>query len=290
MSQLLSAQLSANGKILELSTPKIMGVLNVTPDSFSDGGRFTATDAALRHVDEMMAWGVDIIDIGAESTRPNATPVSDELELSRLTPIVREIKKTYPNLWLSIDTSSPVVMEQMAHLGADIWNDVRGLRRAGAVEMASRLDLPVVIMHSRGEPDTMNELAVYDDVVHDVVSELGVSVQNALNAGVKRENIIIDVGMGFAKNHEHHAVLMQSLDKIIGHFNLPMLFGVSRKRFLGEILGQFPSAQNHTPTDRDMIGAVAHLLAIQQGASIVRVHDVASMAQAVKMWQIIQNR
>ncbi|WFF39311.1 dihydropteroate synthase [Moraxella nasibovis] len=289
MSQLLSAQLSANGKTLELSTPKIMGVLNVTPDSFSDGGRFTAIDTALRHVDEMMAWGVDIIDIGAESTRPNAAPVSDELELARLTPIVRELKKTHPNLWLSIDTSSPVVMEQMANLGADIWNDVRGLRRAGAVEMASRLDLPVVIMHSRGEPDTMNELAVYDDVVRDVVGELGASVQNALNAGVKRENIIIDVGMGFAKNHEHHVALMKNLDKIQAYFNLPMLFGVSRKRFLGEILGQFPPAQNHTPTDRDMIGAVAHLLAIQKGANIVRVHDAASMAQALKMWQITQN-
>ncbi|STZ55411.1 Dihydropteroate synthase [Moraxella lacunata] len=165
--------LSANGKILNLSKPRIMGILNVTPDSFSDGGEFTATHTAFARVDEMIQQGVDIIDIGAESTRPNATPVTDELELARLTPIVTEIKKTYPNLWLSIDTSSPIVMEAMADLGADIWNDVRGLKRTGAAQMAADLGLPVVIMHARGEPATMDKMAVYDEVLEEVSAELG---------------------------------------------------------------------------------------------------------------------
>lgn len=279
--------LHTNRKTLALSTPAIMGVLNVTPDSFSDGGRFVHIDTALAHVEQMNQWGVDIIDVGAESTRPYASDVSDKEELVRLTPIIKEIRNHFPNLLLSIDTSSPAVIEQMVDLGVDIWNDVRGLRRDGAVEMASRLALPVVIMHSRGEPSNMNNLTNYSNVVEDVITELSHHINRAMNAGVQRENIIIDVGMGFAKNYSHHVALMANLDKIITHFNLPMLFGVSRKRFLGEILNNFEPMTQHQPTDRDMIGMVAHLLAVQKGANIVRVHDVASMAQALKIWQII---
>lgn len=284
--------LSTNAKTLNLSTPKIMGILNVTPDSFSDGGRFDTLDNALSHVDEMLSWGVDIIDIGGESTRPNAPAVDSDTELGRVVPVVDAIRARFGDeIWLSLDTSNPAVMEQGIRAGADIVNDVRGLRGVGAREMVASLDCPVVIMHSRGEPDTMtrtmNDLATYADVVAEVVSELGADVQNALNAGVKREHIIIDVGMGFAKNYEHHVALMKRLGDIQAHFDLPMLFGVSRKRFLGEILGQFTPAHNHTPTDRDVVGAVAHLLAIQQGANIVRVHDVAMMAQAIKMWQMV---
>lgn len=289
---MMTFQLHSHAKILDLSTPKIMGILNVTPDSFSDGGRFDTVDNALRHVDEMMSWGVDIIDIGGESTRPNAPLVDTDTELSRVLPVIGAIRERFgDDVWLSLDTSNPVVMEQGMQAGADIVNDVRGLRVAGACDVVASLDCPVVIMHSRGEPDvmttTMNDLATYTDVVGEVASELEQCVQNALNAGVKRSNIIIDVGMGFAKNHDHHVALMQNLDKIQAHFNLPMLFGVSRKRFLGEILSTFPSACNHIPTDRDMMGTVAHLLAIQQGANIVRVHDVAMMAQAIKMWQMV---
>lgn len=282
-----------NNKTLSLSTPKIMGVLNVTPDSFSDGGRFNSIDTALRHADEMIRWGVDIIDIGGESTRPNALSVATNTELDRVIPVVKALRSEFgKDIWLSLDTSNPAVMEQGICVGADMVNDVRGLRRDGACDVIAHLDCPVVIMHSRGEPDTMtqtmNSLANYDDVVREVMSELDRDIQNALNAGVRRENIVIDVGMGFAKNHAHHIALMQNLDKIQAHFNLPMLFGVSRKRFLGDILSTFPIAQDHTPTDRDVIGTVAHLLAIQKGASIVRVHDVAHMAQAIKMWQTIK--
>lgn len=281
--------LKYHNKALDLSASKIMGVLNVTPDSFSDGGRFNTPDNALRHADEMMRWGVDIIDIGGESTRPNAPSVATETELDRVIPVVQTLRAEFgDDVWLSLDTSNPAVMEQGIRAGADMVNDVRGLRQDGACDVVACLDCPVVIMHSRGEPDTMNDLAVYDDVVSDVISELHTTVHNALNAGVRRENIVIDVGMGFAKNHAHHVALMQSLDSIITHFDLPMLFGVSRKRFLGEILDAFTLTQNHSPSDRDIIGTVAHLLAIQKGVSIVRVHDVAYMAQAIKMWQTVK--
>lgn len=282
-----------NNKTLSLSTPKIMGVLNVTPDSFSDGGRFNTRDTALRHADEMIRWGVDIIDIGGESTRPNAPSVTTETELDRVVPVAEALRAEFgDDIWLSLDTSNPTVMEQGIRAGADMVNDVRGLRQDGACNVVARLDCPVVIMHSRGEPDAMtqmmNSLANYDDVVRDVIGELDKDVKNALNAGVRRENIVIDMGMGFAKNHAHHIMLMKNLDNIIAHFGLPMLFGVSRKRFLGEILSTFAPAQDHTPIDRDMIGTVAHLLAIQKGVSIVRVHDVAHMAQAIKMWQTLK--
>lgn len=261
--------LSANGKILNLSKPRIMGILNVTPDSFSDGGQFTATHTALARVDEMLRQGADIIDIGAESTRPNATPVTDDLELARLTPIVREIKKTYPNLWLSIDTSSPAVMAQMADLGADIWNDVRGLQRAGACDMASRLALPVVLMHSRGEPATMNKMAVYDDVLAEVLAELGGLVDKALRAGVRRENIVLDVGMGFAKEYGHHIDIVKHLGEF-GKLGYPMLFGVSRKRFVGEILAGsgIETLANNNPAERDTASTALALFALAQGRAL----------------------
>lgn len=280
-------------KILDLSTPKIMGVLNVTPDSFSDGGRFNTPDNALYHVQQMLDWGVDIIDVGGESTRPNAPKVSTDEELSRVIPVVQAICANFgDDVWLSLDTSCPVVIKEGIHAGADMVNDVRGLTRKGAAQMVASLGCPVVIMHSRGKPDEMTKimdgLTDYTDVVGQVIDELESRVDYAINAGVMRENIVIDVGMGFAKNHAHHITLMRHLDVIINHFNLPMLFGVSRKRFLGEILNGFSAMQAHTPTDRDLLGTVAHLLAIQKGANIVRVHDVAQMAQAIKMWQLIQ--
>ncbi|STY93504.1 dihydropteroate synthase [Moraxella bovis] len=283
--------LSANGKILNLSKPRIMGILNVTPDSFSDGGQFTATHTALARVDEMLRQGADIIDIGAESTRPNAAPVTDDLELARLTPIVREIKKTYPNLWLSIDTSSPAVMAQMADLGADIWNDVRGLQRAGACDMASRLALPVVLMHSRGEPLTMNKMAVYDDVLAEVLAELGGLVDKALRAGVRRENIVLDVGMGFAKEYGHHIDIVKHLGEF-GKLGYPMLFGVSRKRFVGEILAGsgIETLANNNPAERDTASTALALFALAQGAGIVRTHNVAQVAQSLAVWYAFADR
>lgn len=290
MSQRAIRQLHAHGKTLELSTPKVMGILNVTPDSFSDGGRYHGVDRAMAHVESMIADGVHIIDIGGESTRPNAATVSTDEELRRVVPVVQAIRQHFGDeIWLSVDTSNPQVMQAGVESGADIINDVRALRRDGAVQMAASLGVPVVLMHSRGEPDTMNELAVYTDVIREVIDELSHSIERAVSAGVAREQLVIDVGMGFAKTYEHHKVLMSQLDTFIEEFDLPMLFGVSRKRFLGEILQRtgLDSLQNHQPHDRDIIGAGMSLLAVQQGASIVRVHDVAKSVQMLSMWQQI---
>ena len=290
MSQRAIRQLHAHGKTLELSTPKVMGILNVTPDSFSDGGRYHGVDRAMAHVESMIADGVHIIDIGGESTRPNAAIVSTDEELRRVVPVVQAIRQHFGDeIWLSVDTSNPQVMQAGVESGADIINDVRALRRDGAVQMAASLGVPVVLMHSRGEPDTMNELTVYTDVIREVIDELSHSIERAVSAGVAREQLVIDVGMGFAKTYEHHKVLMTQLDTLIQEFDLPMLFGVSRKRFLGEILQRtgVDSLQNHQPHDRDVIGAGMSLLAVQQGASIVRVHDVAKSVQMLSMWQQI---
>ena len=290
MSQRAIRQLHAHGKTLELSTPKVMGILNVTPDSFSDGGRYYGVDRAMAHVESMIADGVHIIDIGGESTRPNAAIVSHDEELRRVVPVVQAIRQHFGDeIWLSVDTSNPQVMQAGVESGADIINDVRALRRDGAAQMAASLGVPVVLMHSRGEPDTMNELTVYTDVIREVIDELSHSIERAVSAVVAREQLVIDVGMGFAKTYEHHKVLMTQLDTFIEEFDLPMLFGVSRKRFLGEILQRtgVDSLQNHQPHDRDVIGAGMSLLAVQQGASIVRVHDVAKSVQMLSMWQQI---
>lgn len=239
----------------------------------------------------MIRQGADIIDIGAESTRPNALQVTDELELQRLTPIVSEIRKNFPDVWLSIDTSSPTVMEQMAGLGADLWNDVRGLKRDGAAQMASRLALPVVIMHSRGEPDTMNKMAVYDDVIAEVSAELSLMIDRAVQVGVRHDNIVIDVGMGFAKNFEQHVTIMQNLSQF-SELGYPMLYGVSRKRFVGEILANtnLPHLQDNIPTMRDTAGVALAVLAVAQGASIIRTHAVSETVEGLAAWWAISEK
>ena len=285
--------LNSRGKILDLSTPKVMGILNVTPDSFSDGGRFTNIDSILTHCQQMIDDGVDIIDIGGESTRPNASAVGSELELERVIPAVKAIRQAFgQEIWLSLDTSNPAVMEQGILAGADMINDVRALGRDGALAMAASLDVPVVLMHSRGEPDTMNDLAVYDNVIDDIKAELNNKIEQALNVGIKKSHLLVDVGMGFAKNFNHHHAIMQNLDELIAFFGLPMLFGVSRKRFLGELLqGTGVQAwQTHTPADRDVLGAGMSLLAVQAGAKIVRVHDVAKSVQLLSMWRQLQDK
>ena len=258
------------------------------------GGRFNHLDAALVHAEQMIAHGVDIIDIGGESTRPYAPKVSTDEELERVIPIIAAIRENFgEDLWLSVDTSDPAVMRQAMGAGADIVNDVRGLSRKGTCDVVANLGCPVVIMHSRGTPDTMtqtmNELASYNDVLTDVIAELQIRIDKAMDAGISQENIIIDIGMGFSKNYEHHIQIMQNLQKIIQHFQMPMLFGVSRKRFLGEVLTNsgLEYLKNHQPIERDNLGTLAHFIALQQGVHIVRVHDVKPMAQAVRLWQAL---
>ena len=284
---LASYSVTSRDKVLDLSQPHIMGILNVTPDSFSDGGQFNAIVKAVAHCQEMIAAGATIIDIGGESTRPNAEAVATNEEIKRVVPVVTAIRQQLGNdIWLSIDTSNPEVIQAAFEAGADIWNDVRALKREGAPEMASKLEIPVVLMHMRGEPTTMNNLAQYDDVIKDVSTELAARVDEVINHGVKRENIIIDPGFGFAKDYEHHLALLSQLTSL-QTLGLPMMFGISRKRFLAEVLANsgIEAVATTQPIERDTVGTTAAIFALQQGASIIRTHNVAMMQQAVALWQ-----
>ena len=274
-------------KVLDLSQPHIMGILNVTPDSFSDGGRFNAVDSALAHAREMIAAGASIIDIGGESTRPNAQAVATSDEIQRVVPVVKAIRQQLGDgIWLSIDTSNPAVMQAAFDVGADIWNDVRALKRDGAAELAVKLDIPVMLMHMRGEPTTMNNLAQYGDVIKEVSVELADRIDEVTSIGVKREKIIIDPGFGFAKDYDHHRALLSQLIRLQA-LGLPMMFGISRKRFLAEVLSKsgVEAVTTTQAIERDAVGTAAGLFALQQGASIIRTHNVAMMQQALALWQ-----
>lgn len=260
---------------LDLSQPHIMGILNVTPDSFSDGGLHHEKAAALHRARQMIDEGAAIIDIGGESTRPGAAPVSLQQELDRVLPVVEGLAND--EVILSIDTSSPEVIRHAVAAGAHIWNDVRGLKRSLALETAAALNVPVIIMHMRGEPDTMNQLAQYDDVTQEVIHELQVRIDVALQAGVLAQNIIIDPGFGFAKNTQHNLQLLNEFSELTT-LGYPILSGLSRKRFIGEALGGVETSER-------LIGSVmGHMLSIQQGASMVRTHDVKAMRDAIRVW------
>ncbi|MFC2993841.1 dihydropteroate synthase [Acinetobacter sichuanensis] len=261
---------------LDLSKPHVMGILNVTPDSFSDGGMHNEVEQAIAFAQQMIMDGATVIDVGGESTRPGASPVSIEEELQRVIPVVQALAKL--DVVISIDTSEPEVIKAAVQAGAHIWNDVRALTRPHALQVAADLDIPVIIMHMRGEPTTMNNLDQYQDVTTDVIYELKQRVADALDAGVKPENIMIDPGFGFAKNAQQNLKLLNELYKL-NEMGYPILSALSRKRFIGEALGG-ADAQNRA------VGSVtAHLMSIQQGACMVRAHDVKAMHEAILVWQ-----
>lgn len=264
---------------LDLSQPHVMGILNVTPDSFSDGGRHNHKEDAVARALEMMAEGATVIDIGGESTRPGAAVVEVEEEIRRVVPVVEELAKH--KVILSIDTSQPEVIRAAVEGGAHIWNDVRALTRPNALQTAAELNIPVIIMHMRGEPTTMNNLDQYEDVTKDVIHELSQRVQDALDVGVKAENIMIDPGFGFAKNAQQNLKLLQEFYKLT-EMGYPILSALSRKRFIGAVL------DGAEPQERAVGSATAHLLSIQQGACMVRAHDVKVTADAIKVWQAMQ--
>ncbi len=213
---------------LDLSQPHVMGILNVTPDSFSDGGKHNQLDQAVDHALSMIEQGATIIDIGGESTRPGASEVVVEEEVRRVVPVVEAL--SYHNVILSIDTSQPEVIRAAKAAGAHIWNDVRALTRPNALKTAVELDIPVVIMHMRGEPTTMNQLDQYTDVTLDVMQELQQRIDEALAAGVKKHNIIVDPGFGFAKNAQQNLKLLKEFWKL-NELGYPILSGLSRKTF-----------------------------------------------------------
>ena len=264
---------------LDLSQPHVMGILNVTPDSFSDGGWHNQKEDAVARALEMMAEGATVIDIGGESTRPGAAAVEVEEEIRRVVPVVEALSKH--NIILSIDTSQPEVIRAAVQAGAHIWNDVRALTRPNALQTAAELNIPVIIMHMRGEPTTMNNLDQYEDVTADVIRELSQRVQDALDVGVKAENIMIDPGFGFAKNAQQNLKLLQEFYKLT-EMGYPILSALSRKRFIGAVL------DGAEPQERAVGSATAHLLSIQQGACMVRAHDVKVTADAIKVWQAMQ--
>lgn len=274
-------------KTLNLSQPHIMGILNVTPDSFSDGGQFNNIEKAVARCQTMIEAGASIIDIGGESTRPNAQTIDTDEEVGRVIPVVEAIRTYFGNdIWLSIDTSNPIVMQDAFASGADIWNDVRALKRDGAANMAAKLDIPVMLMHMRGEPTTMNNLAHYNDVISEISTELLARIDEVTALGVKRDKIIIDPGFGFAKNYQHHCTLLTHFD-ILKALGFPIMFGVSRKRFLAEVLHKsgVKAVTQTQAIERDAAGIAAGLIALQQGASIIRTHNVAMMQQVVALWQ-----
>ena len=272
-------KLYANNKCLDLSFPQIMGILNFTPDSFSDSGQFFSLDKALFQVEKMLKEGATIIDIGGESTRPMAEEVSEAEELQRVIPLVEAVQKRF-ECWISVDTSKAIVMQEAAKVGMDLINDIRALREPGALEIAGQLNLPTCIMHMQGQPRTMQANPHYDDVVQDVYQFLSDRTQACLAAGIAEENIIWDMGFGFGKTVQHNYKLLQQLS----HFcesGYPVLVGLSRKSMIGAVLDK--------PVTERVVGSVAGaLIAAQNGATILRVHDVAATADALKVWQATQ--
>ena len=262
------------GRELDLSRCHVMGILNVTPDSFSDGGYFNSREAALVRARQMVSDGATFIDVGGESTRPGATEVSTQEELDRVCPVVEAIAKELDTV-ISVDTSNPVVMAETARLGAGLINDVRALQREGAPEVAAKAGIPVCIMHIQGEPDTMQDDPRYRNVRREVSSFLTERMRVAEQAGVRADNIILDPGFGFGKSVEHNYQLLATLEQlhILGH---PLLVGVSRKSMLGAVTGR-------DVNERLPASLAAATISAMKGASILRVHDVRETVDAVRI-------
>jgi dihydropteroate synthase len=261
-------------KVLDLTTPQVMGILNTTPDSFSDGGKYAAIEKALEHAEEMIRDGATIIDIGGESTRPGAPEVSLSDELDRVIPVVKALREK-SNVWISVDTSKPEVMKASIEAGADLINDIRALREPGALEVVAQADVPVCIMHMKGKPRTMQQAPEYDNFLQDVHTFIQERLDACMKAGIKRDNIILDPGFGFGKTLEHNYNLLANINSF-QQYNLPILTGLSRKTMLHRLLDKQP-IECLTPS---VVGAV---LCAQQGAHILRVHDVKETAEAVTM-------
>ena len=272
--------LSANGKVLDLRTPQIMGILNMTPDSFSDGGKFNHLDKAMGKVESMILSGATIIDVGGESTRPGAQDVSVNDEVERVIPLVRAIKKHF-DVWISLDTSKAAVMQEGVINGIDIINDIRALREPGALDVAVSSNLPVCIMHMQGQPRTMQQSPVYDDVLQDVCDFLEERINVCEKSGIDKKNIILDLGFGFGKSLEHNYHLLANLEKF-HQYGLPILAGMSRKSMISKLLEK-------TPAESVVGSVVCATIAAQKGAQIIRVHDVAETQDAMRVLNMINS-
>ena len=265
---------------LDLSTPRVMGIVNVTPDSFSDGGKFVATNLAIEHALKLAEEGADILDIGGESTRPNATPVSLQEELDRVIPVIEALVRQFKqnkqvNIPISIDTYKPQVMQAAIAAGASMINDVRALQEEGALEIAAKSNTGVCLMHMQGTPQTMQQNPQYHDVVNDVKAFLSARLQSSIHAGCRASNILLDPGFGFGKTREHNIKLLQNLESFTD-LGQPMLVGLSRKSVLGQVTGNDVDARLYA-------SIAASVLSAMKGAKILRVHDVRATVEALKV-------
>jgi dihydropteroate synthase len=272
-------QLDCAGRLLRLDVPRVMGIVNVTPDSFSDGGEHATVEAAIAHGLQLAEEGADLLDIGGESTRPGAQDVSVDEELRRVIPVIEALAKQTA-LPISIDTSKPEVMRTAVAAGAGMINDVYALRRDGALEAAAALGVPVVLMHMLGEPRSMQDAPQYDDVVADVHRFLAERIFAAEMAGIAKKNIVVDPGFGFGKTVAHNLALLAQLQRFT-ELGVPLLAGLSRKKTIGELTGR------SDPHDRIHGSVAAHLIAAQRGAMLLRVHDVAATVDALKVWNAV---
>jgi len=257
-----------------LNNVQVMGILNITPDSFSDGGKFAHFDSALRQVELMIENGVNIIDIGGESTRPGAVDVSEKDEIARVIPLLKAIKSRFDTC-VSIDTSKAVVMSEAITYGADMINDVRALQNQGCLDVIAQSDVSVCLMHMKGMPRTMQENPQYKNIIDDILSFFVQRIKNCEQKGIKKERLILDPGFGFGKTLEHNYQMLAQFS-LFKKLNLPLLAGTSRKSMLGHLLNR--------DVDQRLAGSLTTaIVAVQQGASIIRVHDVAETVDAIKI-------
>ncbi|WP_380179860.1 dihydropteroate synthase [Kalamiella sp. sgz302252] len=267
-------KLYARDAVLDLTHPHVMGILNVTPDSFSDGGRHNDLVQALTHANAMINAGATIIDIGGESTRPGADEVSVEQELERVIPVVEAISQRF-EVWISVDTSKPEVIREAAKAGAHLINDIRSLQEPGALEAAAATGLPVCLMHMQGEPKTMQQAPQYGDFLRDVETFFSEQIVRCEAAGIKKTQLLLDPGFGFGKNLSHNYQLLAHLADF-HRFGLPLLVGMSRKSMIGQLLNVGPSQR--------LTGSLAcAVIAAMQGAHILRVHDVKETVEAMRV-------
>jgi len=267
-------QLTARESILNLTFPQVMGILNVTPDSFSDGGRHNSLDLALRHAEAMINAGATLLDIGGESTRPGAAEVSEDEELARVVPVVEAIARRF-DVWISVDTSKAIVIREAARAGIHLINDIRSLQEPGALQAAAETGLPVCLMHIQGQPKTMQHSPKYEDVVAEVAEYFVEQIARCENAGIPKSKLLLDPGFGFGKNLNHNYQLLARLAEF-HHFGLPLLVGMSRKSMVGQLL--------HVSPEQRVTGSVAcAVIAAMQGAQIVRVHDVKETVEAMRV-------
>lgn len=263
------------------SRPLVMGILNVTPDSFSDGGQFHSLDQALSHAEQMIADGVDIIDIGGESSRPGAQPLPLEEELRRVMPVLYALRDCGKPL--SVDTYKPEVMREAIAAGADMINDINGFRAEGALTAVNESDCALCIMHMQKDPQTMQVSPEYHDVTGEVVQFLRERATAMDEAGIDRSRLCIDPGFGFGKTLEHNLALLRNIDRMVEETGLPVLAGLSRKSMIGAITGK--------PVEQRLAGSLAAALAaVAHGVGIVRVHDVAETVDALKVWTAVNNK